>query len=775
MAPKLRRPTADESAAHPSWDAPEPAARYVPQDLDDGLSAEIFLPIHGLVRLSPRELRVIDHPAFQRLCEIHQLGQTLLVFRGARHARGEHGIGSVAAVTLMAHALKRNGATDLPLPSRNWKKSTALNGHEFTFLRLGALLHDIGHLPAGHTLEDELGLLPPHDEQRRLKIVFDQREWHGRLYDSLAERVNFLYRKDAAALALIDDQRGTRLTAREITIRLMAKDGEKTALRPREEQAAASPYTMFRIGVLRDLIGNTLCADLIDYLHRDWWHIGKVRSLDLRLLDYLEVRTRVPSATKPREHNLVVNLGNPEKPRLDAVTAIIDLLESRYQLAEIALFHRTKLIAAAMLERVIAEYEDSFVDPEDTLEGAASRSNAAPTLLSAGQSPIERLERILLTCTDEEAYIALANLLEVRAVEVSSPQTRIRLRAAADLARRLRVRHLHKEFDVQWNPPSSDWVKERYSADASLPSSQLAEASRTASRNRLLTCRALERDFQLAPCSVAMYCPPAKMNSKIAAVNVLWNGVSRPLHEVDQAVARGHLKSQVERFESMWRVTFSIDRRTRFGLKTRGRLDRLKDLILLGVLSPRNGSDAALRRLAIAEYGDAKLVSGPAHEQQLAAFVEREELFYPSENPTLFSFLSDQAIREQRTAEEREPVTSAPSTARMPPDDDSSELPLSGLPTPVHRSAAQNALRSMQGDESEFDSRIDNAVVLSLVGPLLYPRLHDRIRELEGVAAPDLAADDALQTVRLESARQAIQELAPNLMNRSPNGDAGAS
>ena len=50
--------------------APKPAPEH-----RDELVKETLIPVSGMVRLSTRELEVIDHPAFQRLFEIYQLGQ----------------------------------------------------------------------------------------------------------------------------------------------------------------------------------------------------------------------------------------------------------------------------------------------------------------------------------------------------------------------------------------------------------------------------------------------------------------------------------------------------------------------------------------------------------------------------------------------------------------------------------------------------------------------------------------------------------------------------
>src|SRR4051812_37455810 len=61
----------------------------------NSLLEETLLPVQGMVRLSEREMEIVDHPAFQRLFEIFQLGQTQLVYRGATHTRGQHAVGCV--------------------------------------------------------------------------------------------------------------------------------------------------------------------------------------------------------------------------------------------------------------------------------------------------------------------------------------------------------------------------------------------------------------------------------------------------------------------------------------------------------------------------------------------------------------------------------------------------------------------------------------------------------------------------------------------------------
>src|SRR4051794_17639798 len=68
------------------------------------------------------------------------------------------------------------------------------------------------------------------------------------------------------------------------------------ATRPSEktfDQFGSLPTISNSFRVCRDLIGNTICADLLDYLHRDWLHLGKPKHFDDRLLEYLEIRSRL--------------------------------------------------------------------------------------------------------------------------------------------------------------------------------------------------------------------------------------------------------------------------------------------------------------------------------------------------------------------------------------------------------------------------------------------------------------------------------------------------
>jgi HD superfamily phosphohydrolase len=106
---------------------------------------EIRDPIHGFIELSgqnDQEEKIVNHPAFQRLCRVKQLALAALVYPGAVHTRFDHSLG----VFHIAAQLAAN-------------PEVGLSDEEKKHVRLAALLHDIGHGPFSHVSEIPLARL----------------------------------------------------------------------------------------------------------------------------------------------------------------------------------------------------------------------------------------------------------------------------------------------------------------------------------------------------------------------------------------------------------------------------------------------------------------------------------------------------------------------------------------------------------------------------------------------------------------------------------------
>lgn len=114
-------------------------------------------PVYGFITISDELiLDIIDHPYFQRLRRIRQLGLSEYVYPGANHTRFHHAIG---AMHLMGEALKS-------LIDRN----VPISEEEILASKIAILLHDIGHGPFSHALEKSI-LNGVHHETISLAVM----------------------------------------------------------------------------------------------------------------------------------------------------------------------------------------------------------------------------------------------------------------------------------------------------------------------------------------------------------------------------------------------------------------------------------------------------------------------------------------------------------------------------------------------------------------------------------------------------------------------------
>jgi len=125
-------------------------------------------PVHGFVNIpSGLILEIIEHPYFQRLRDIKQLGLTNLVYPGATHSRLLHAIG---AMHLMKEAI---------INLQN--KSVSITKEEEEASLAAILLHDIGHGPFSHALENNIIRGVSHEEISLALMKAINKEKNGRL------------------------------------------------------------------------------------------------------------------------------------------------------------------------------------------------------------------------------------------------------------------------------------------------------------------------------------------------------------------------------------------------------------------------------------------------------------------------------------------------------------------------------------------------------------------------------------------------------------------
>lgn len=125
-------------------------------------------PVYGFVSV-PRGLlcELINHPAFQRLSRIKQLGMSALVYPGATHTRWAHSLGAYHLMREAFRSLKEKGVFVFDVEEEG--------------AEIAILLHDIGHGPFSHVLEHTLIEHLSHEEITRALMRRLNQEFGGAL------------------------------------------------------------------------------------------------------------------------------------------------------------------------------------------------------------------------------------------------------------------------------------------------------------------------------------------------------------------------------------------------------------------------------------------------------------------------------------------------------------------------------------------------------------------------------------------------------------------
>lgn len=299
---------------------PEFATRHAPQGL-------LRLPPGEDVPLTPRVRRLIDTPAFRRLSDVSQLGLVRMVYPGAGHSRFEHSLG----VYRVALDFLERLASD----ARFGEVVTTQQAECFL---LAALLHDIGHYPFCHPLEDiALESVVHHESTARQAITT------GSVADAVSEDWNV----DPAQVAdLIEGRVDT--------------PGER---------------------VVRSMLSGPIDVDKVDYLARDSMHCGVPygRNFDQRRL----VSSLCLNAAGDR-------IAVTEKGK----TAAELMVFARYVMFSEVYWHHAVRSATAMLQRAVFELEQQL---DWSVVIGSTDSTFAAHLMSVGEaSPVAGLVDSLL-------------------------------------------------------------------------------------------------------------------------------------------------------------------------------------------------------------------------------------------------------------------------------------------------------------------------------------------------------------------------------------------
>ncbi|MCE2941636.1 MAG: HD domain-containing protein [Gemmatimonadetes bacterium] len=273
-------------------------------------------PLWSTIRLDPLAERLVDTRAFQRLRNVRQLGWAYLVYPGATHSRFEHAVGAYHLAGVALARLDEAGALQ------------GVGAHERAETRLAALLHDIGHYPFSHALE-ELGIA---DHEAVGHALITGGEIAGILADALGPEA------PARIAALI---RGTSPAA------------------------------------LQGLISGSLDLDKLEYLRRDARMCGvPYGEIDVDRL--LHAMTVVPDPHTGRPKVGLVAKG---------LSALESLLFAKYQMYRNVYWHHAVRSATAMYKRLVDDALRADRLAADAL-GRYSDEGLLHALDGAGPAPL---------------------------------------------------------------------------------------------------------------------------------------------------------------------------------------------------------------------------------------------------------------------------------------------------------------------------------------------------------------------------------------------------
>jgi HD superfamily phosphohydrolase len=130
-------------------------------------------PVYGFITIDhPLILEIISHPVYQRLRNIHQMAFAHLVYPGAVHSRLHHSLGAYHLMSMALGELKSKGV--------------AITPEEELGAKAAILLHDAGHGPFSHALEQELIKNVHHETLSLLLMRKLNTELKGKLDTAIA-------------------------------------------------------------------------------------------------------------------------------------------------------------------------------------------------------------------------------------------------------------------------------------------------------------------------------------------------------------------------------------------------------------------------------------------------------------------------------------------------------------------------------------------------------------------------------------------------------------
>ncbi len=300
---------------------------------------EIRDPVHGSIYYSDPEVAILDTAEYQRLRAIKQLGFAEFSFPGATHNRYLHSIGVAHLAGQVFDSIFKVYPFSKPSTKTRFRQ----------VLRLGALLHDVGHGPLSHTTEQ---VMPPVDDLK-IKLYDEQSAVNS---SSACLYKNRKANHEDYTIKYVSD------SPISDTIKKQFPDISPVHVACLIDKSLYCPDDFFIDSgvdfrpILSQLVSSEIDADRMDYLERDSYFCGTNYGK-------IDVHWLVQNLTFYRVENQLFLALNRR-----ALYSFDDFLISRHHMHLMVYCHHKSIIYEEMLNRYLTSEDCTFVLPGDISE-----------------------------------------------------------------------------------------------------------------------------------------------------------------------------------------------------------------------------------------------------------------------------------------------------------------------------------------------------------------------------------------------------------------------
>lgn len=285
---------------------------------------EIRDPVHGSIPIDDAEIEILEHPFFQRLRNIKQLGFSEYVFPGATHTRYLHSIGVMNVSSLVFNSLfKGNLNTDMARLRET--------------LRLGCLLHDIGHAPLSHSTESVMPMVSALKLPSMFQPAQDRQASH----------------EDYTIKSITDSSFTSAFKGVKAAYGIEPNAVAELVIGETQDPGYFTVGGINYFPLLHQLVSSEMDCDRMDYLLRDSYFCGvSYGKFDLDwIIDNLKVCVEKDQAF----------LGISER----AISTFDDFLLSRFHMFMMVYFHYRAVCLEQMLLRYFESSGNEYSIPAD--------------------------------------------------------------------------------------------------------------------------------------------------------------------------------------------------------------------------------------------------------------------------------------------------------------------------------------------------------------------------------------------------------------------------